>query len=131
FTFVRYLFASANLPGSRDLMTSMVFPGESHEHIHIQQKRPTVGVSISFTSREVMSPLFVRITRKPSSPVSIVKLSNFVKPDVDRITPASTTPSPKTWLNQLKWIVSMDNGTPRRRSLARTPRPRRSSSLKR
>src|SRR6476659_531205 len=65
-------------PCTRDLMMFMVFPKESHEQVHVEQKSHAVRVSISLTSWEVIVPFVVRITGKPSSPVAIVKGSTFI-----------------------------------------------------
>src|SRR3954469_1479070 len=65
-------------PYTRDLMMFMVFPKESHEHVHVEQKCHALRASISLTSWEVIVPFVVRITGKPSSPVAIVKGSAFI-----------------------------------------------------
>src|SRR2546425_2514348 len=65
-------------PCTRDLMMFMVFPKESHEHVHVEQKSHALKASMSLTSWEVIVPFVVRITGKPSSPVEIVKGSTFI-----------------------------------------------------
>ena len=65
-------------PCTRDLMMFMVFPKESPEHVHVEQKSHALKASMSLTSWEVIVPFVVRITGKPSSAVAIVNGSTFI-----------------------------------------------------
>ena len=57
---------------------SVVWLEQRNEHVDVEQKRHANIVSISLTSCDVMMPLVVRITGKPSSAVAIVKRSAVV-----------------------------------------------------